>query len=690
MAESMKGQENGTIGQGRYFGPATRPDYDTANWAVTLASAREMVEHPEPGKRRKTPGSPAFLRGSADTGYDGALLSIYHSIPLAREALTFSPLKIYDYGHNSEWWSGTTDENAKSLSMEQSTAGAEDRRRYLAEIQCLMAFLDNTSRAYGSVDALNDLRYSRHFQPENGLTKFLEAWKQAAMQEQPDEPLTQIFTTKAVQAPEILGVDPEEKALFLIEGPVRKALTQAEMLDKIVWSDAPTAPLQDVWFEDMGHVVTMRCFNDEPEATKLDILVSEIWYLDRYTPALKQTLRELRQRCLHLLREKELLTHATNRLTETPKRPNAASKNINRVLNNAKQAISIALDEEEMSSSNTFSDVATLHSQIDTILEHITTHISDLDRRQIALEQQVRTIMSDITDPATSTQQLRHKYQLQGVATKSNIMYIRQLNQDLIGMDDNEDETHDTYQWWRMAWEQNNPLQEQETPYSVRKVYFRDVVEAVRNEHHTAVLVYADEIAMTFAKSPLSPALQYFIEQDNRAFEDEISLNQVSSARRSRTWSNDTNSTTVMDENDPFDDQMSFSRRRDGTPMSTSTSPSDDEGPSPKRPRSSDESLQTQTESMMPPAYEDVVTDYQHEPQRPGNKIGFYAEQLLHQVDENAKKVVDVVFEAAPSSIGFMSLHGMIEHHWLADGLQRPACSLFDVSSDHRMSGPYG
>ena len=661
MAESMKdmsGQENGTISTGQHFGPAQRDHYPTAQWALApIASSREMVDHPPPAKRQRIPGQPAFLQGSRETGYNAPLLNIYHSIPLAREALLFPALPILEYGYNPEWWSGTSDENTKALSILASCPGDEDRRKFSAEMQCLMAFLDNTTRAYGSVDALSEMRFYQYFRPESTYTKLCETWREASMEESRDEPLTQVFTSVAARGPEFQGASPEEKDMFQIEGAAfKEAHTQAEVLDKIFWGDQVNLPLEDVWMERFAHILTLRLFNDELGATKLGIMPTETWYLDRYMPEGRETVFQMRQQRYAILRDVEKLNRTKQRLASMPGlRTSMQSVSIRKALETAKEVLPVAVDETLRSESRLVevsaqTDASRMQTQIDVLLADVEEKVKILEERQVNLESQIRDIMSDLTDPDHSSMPLKHKYVLQGASTKPNITYFRKLNHDLIGMEDNE-EPHEVWQWWRTAWGEAAEQQASQsngasndvnaagstTPFSIRRVSVQEVREAVRDEHSTAMLVYADEAAMQFPVSSLPISLRKFVEQDNRAFGIESSQGHVQHVGRQRTWSNETNS-TVMDDSNPFDDDMAPGQ--DATPMSTSTIRSLSGQPSPKRPRSSDESMQTISLMDDPPSYEDSAGDRPQEAmaEKKGNKIGYFAEQLLQNVEEREQK----------------------------------------------------
>ena len=662
MAESIKdmpGQENGTTKGGQQFGPAQRPYYPEAQWALApIASSREYVDHPPAAKRRRIEGSPAFLRGPPECSYNASLLTIYHSIPLAREALLFPRLAVYSYGYNPEWWAGTTDENMKSLSMQQPELGGEDRRKYLAELQCLMAFLDNTTRAYGSVDALSDLRYYQYFKAQSEYTKFLETWQQAAMGEKSDEPLTQVFTSSATATGPNIGAAPETQELFSIEGAIADARTQVEVLDKIVWSDSPNRPLDDICIDQFGHILTMKVYNNNPGASDLGLTPTEVWYLDRYTHQLREALWNMRHQCHRLSREQLRLGQARSRLAEMPGLRSAGPRvDIRKALEDARNAIQIAADDstrvgDKLVDIPAAVETDQLQGQINSVLTNIDKKLKELNYRVSELEAQKQQIMSDLTDPNHSSQPLRQKYVLQGVSTRPNVTYVRKLNHDLIGMDDDE-EPYEIWQWWRTAWgevssiqpdapvahiEDSQDAKDSSVPFSVRKVSSKEVLEAVENEYHTAILVYASEPAMQFRPTALPTSLRQFVEQDNRAFESEVSSQHDQQSGRGRSWSNGTSS-TMRDDNNPFNDNAYPRQPRDVTPMSTSTIRSLDGQPSPKRPRSSDDSIHDLNLMDMPPSYEDIVGPEQAEvTENKGNKIGYFAEQMMQQVDEHEQK----------------------------------------------------
>lgn len=144
-----------------YFGPATRPGYEQDQWAMVTLN-RETPE-PGPSRRKRGPGVPAFLRCRRDNSWErhrlGAILTIFHSIPAARNVLLRSGEPAQSYGHNSEWWKGgrilrpaaQAGPNAAAWTWEDEASVG-----WSEELHRLMAFLDATERSYGTADLLSE------------------------------------------------------------------------------------------------------------------------------------------------------------------------------------------------------------------------------------------------------------------------------------------------------------------------------------------------------------------------------------------------------------------------------------------------------------------------------------------------------------------------------------------------------
>jgi hypothetical protein len=170
-------------------------------------------------------------------------------------------------------------------------------------------------------------------------------------------------------------------------------------------------------------------------------------------------------------------------------------------------------------------------------------------------------------------------------------------------------------------------------PYAIHKVGEAEVLEAVKKEHDSVLLVYANDNALNFQGSELNVALKHFAARDNQAFAEELEQEEGGPP------SSGDRPTEIDFEDIPLIDRNgSSSSVRELTPMSTSSPGRDEDGqPSPKRPRGDDPLL----EPERLPSYEESLKRQEMQ-ERKGNKIGLYAEQMLvkygSESEDNSEK----------------------------------------------------
>jgi hypothetical protein len=458
-----------TTVQGQQFGPANRSHYDTQQWAMTTTNAREIFEHPPPSKRRRISDQPTFLRGSAETGYLPAILTIYHSIPLAREALRYSPLKVHSYGYDPQWWSGTSDENSKPVSVDSEIVLDNASTSLLCEVQQLMAFLESTDRAYGSVDALASLNYYQQRLYDTGLSRFLDRWKHAAEQVGADEQLTQIFTTVALRQ---TGEEdePATRPLECLEcavSPVEDVRSLYEVLDDTIYTKTLKDP---VWIGHIADVVTIRLSNTDRPGKALNITPPAIWFPDRYLEECREQSLDMRQRMAGCLQQWTILCNM-QRKCQKVNMPDGQLVIVQDAMTTAmktiEQTVSSAMPNGVSHDTPvpSHADVNELGSDLRRMLERIDTKVALLEDRKNEMLELKRKIGQELTKPGdTPFDSPNHKYTLQGVGTGPGIMYVRHLvPEDLVDLDDDdknagaeEDEQGNRWQWWRMSWKKDD------------------------------------------------------------------------------------------------------------------------------------------------------------------------------------------------------------------------------------------
>lgn len=186
LAESMRDvgvppQETASNTDEKHFGPANRSQYEIGKWDMVVAgstSITEIVVDPEPAARKRDLDVPSFLKPSIKDHRLGALITIYHEIPIIREL--FLPRagveQASNYGSDKEWWTGKAIEIPEIVGPETTPPNQINM-----ELQRLMAFLDKTDRSYGSVEPLANLGdVKKAFETSESLeAALLNAWKHA-------------------------------------------------------------------------------------------------------------------------------------------------------------------------------------------------------------------------------------------------------------------------------------------------------------------------------------------------------------------------------------------------------------------------------------------------------------------------------------------------------------------------------
>lgn len=440
-----------------------------------------MPDNPLPEFRRRKAEEPAFLRPSHHSGYLHALLTILHSIPLARAALLLPPVKNVSYGYDSEWWSGTRIVAPKTIAYDDGIVPQSDADDFIYETQRLMAFLDSTTRSYGSADILVDMECYRNCNAESQLSQFFQTWTAAALELAPDEQLTQIFSSVALKNPRNARAQLSQKEFACLEPHHRPGdETLYDSLDVAIWSDNVDLPLEDVWIEYAAPVFTMRLHDPKPNPAmrrdKVDVRIPATWYPDRYLESCKQLSREMRARKVDLSREIHRLQILQARCLSQPG-PDG-TLDVRRTLLDAAKAAELAAKEQallnglhpaiDMSSSNAShiseTDRDRCAQELRMLVERIDKKMRSLEERKERALQLYRTVARQLTQPSSDPlEPPTHKYTLRGVSTHPHITYVlRPVVEDLMDVgDDNHDQVNGEVggtdqartagQWWRIS-----------------------------------------------------------------------------------------------------------------------------------------------------------------------------------------------------------------------------------------------
>ena len=295
MSQTLPDQEMGvTDDTGAHFGPATGSHYDQDKWAMTAprSYAQEILQNPDPVYRKRELGAPAFLKPSIAGHYIPPLITILHAIPMAREALLARESLLPDYGQSDDWWDGVSIEAPRVVAIDQPND--EPRREEIVhEAQRLMAFLDQTERAYGNAEVLASLGGLQHHQLNEIEGKVIECWSKSLGRIMPNSELGSIFKSCA-------SIDGSLKTfhsldLALSGNVVDQGLTLYDALDEALWFGFKASDTADIFLPRVAEVLIVHAYRHGGQGVGLGIKVPAVWYADRYLETSLAKIKQIRR-----------------------------------------------------------------------------------------------------------------------------------------------------------------------------------------------------------------------------------------------------------------------------------------------------------------------------------------------------------------------------------------------------------
>lgn len=525
------GQESGIIGSGTQFGPANQEKYyDNSSWAMTWtggSSAAEAYSDPIPMKRRRKPSQPAFLKPLGSGDYLPSLITILHAISLGHYALGLDGESISDYDYHPDWWHGDTSGITRVVSIDPSDEPADHGKEFLAETQKLMAFLDATTRSYGSAATLVESKVLED-SAIGGISKtycdrFLLAWEAHAARLLPNlMPEMCIFKSQAVYRMTPRAVPSLSPFCTIVLTLTNRGNGQPsnlyDELDDTIWSGDLEGKSEVE--QSIMHPAPILCIRvEQPDtfAADLNFEVPLTWYADRYLHENEQQAKRMRQdtaqQRISLQQIDEMKEQTTNFTSGAGK-----TMNIAELLQTAQVAYGppppLLIDDEgepeiAMDTASKKYDLAVLETRPDAIgkLEIISKNI---ERKLVRLEQEKEKIKAAIErgrsllKERTDDQQQRQpteRYNLCGFATDACTTYIlKRAKEQLVEMGDAEAEQD---QWWKLHYPSgDDPRIEKE------KVNEADIPSLARFGTRDVLLVYAVDKALSDVDTSWPSALQ--------------------------------------------------------------------------------------------------------------------------------------------------------------------------------------
>lgn len=527
-----EGVTGGTGVEEVHFGPANRTNYESGQWEmvpVGKSAVQEIMVDPEPSERKRDLDAPAFLKPTIKDNRLNFLITVYHEIPMIRNIFLNTTDLLPNYGHDKEWWAG-------QRIMFPSIHDDDDPPTYDEvdrELQRLMAFLDRTERAYGSVDVLANLDEVKRFVRQQGPdveSAVLNCWKNI-FEDTVHRGMTRTVFSAGV-ASAASEERPQEFAMLELTPPPKDSVQETlyDIADEVMWPGIGNLDLSEAPY--LSHIAEVIAFRVEGGVEHKRVDIPAIWYPDRYLKSSREAALEMRKKKRATADRLERIVKLESQLMYAPLRTGrvVAVKDLYAASLKHDEAVlkqnGVRPEDEMMDAGEGPSRAAAkLSDELAKVMDSINKKLISLSEAKEKAIEELRNLSKLYTEPSDdpSAPKLR-KYSLRGVSTKKDTMYIcRRAEPDLIDMDlDSENsEPKNLDQWWKIHYAQFG-----HSPVSVEKITEKEVLKAARDDSNATMLVYASEKALNFQKHALPKVLENFVRWDNAAFKAEFPESQ--------------------------------------------------------------------------------------------------------------------------------------------------------------------
>lgn len=274
-----------------FFGPANRTQYEPGKWDLVQTgnpSTQEIIlPDPEPAERKREVNNPAFLKPSFEDNRLGALITIYHEIPLVREIFLDRKNVLPSYGSSNEWWMG------RAIELPTMNEPEDAKLQVGQEMQRLMAFLDTTDRSYGSADALASLPAVKDQQYRNGEgveVSVMRAYRELLGDADSAGAIKKLFS---------IGVggtnqtDTEEFCILKFQLPQNDSDQETfyDIADTALWHLEPLDLAHGSYLDHIADVIAFELVGD---AFSKGVEIPYVWYPDRYMASSRQAALDMR------------------------------------------------------------------------------------------------------------------------------------------------------------------------------------------------------------------------------------------------------------------------------------------------------------------------------------------------------------------------------------------------------------
>lgn len=470
--------------------------------------------------------SPPLLIPSSEMLYIAPLITILHSIPLARRML-LTELPIEDYGFDPNWWKDTPIDMADKFDSPEKATHSQER--LIAETQRLIAFLDGGSKRamasiynlaneaplLESVDALRGMS-SVDSPPGRFIEDIMLYWGA-------DHEFAKVFS---------MGAEGRSFVNLIADVTVDFEKSLYDVIDELVW---PPNTSGDTYLEYVGEVIHITLKRDDGNSGA-GIIVPTDFYPGRYLKENVAYVKELSRRKADTVQQLAALNSQKFRLSTTMGKDTSKLLQItHEYLQEANEGSSgeeskHPLDDENVDSMKDDTDVS-VNGSIAQALSEVTKARENFETRKTGIMDEINKLnkqmeienslfkgphtaeFSEIFD--AEPPQLT-PYHLSGAIISPNEYCFRSVNdsfdEDLIELDGESNEPVSS--WWRVVPNAANEF----VASKVSEVEVLDRIKQGSREFswQEVILVYSTDKALEEDPTPLSAKLQKFINNDKK------------------------------------------------------------------------------------------------------------------------------------------------------------------------------
>lgn len=296
------------------------------------------------------------------------MLTILHSIPQFRNALLSPAVTQDDYWVGEEWWKGNPSGRTRIIddSIGWDEAYGLD---IIYETQRLMAFLDNTDRAYTTIESMLDMDAWKQLEapiaadPDDDLLKFLLLWSEAYAKQDPNFKIDGVLRS-------VVNAQQQVNS-FILDGTVTKRIGRETDIYDVLDDTFFPNPEGTAHIMDISNVLIFRLEGAKQDTNELGCRVPATLYADRYLEKNKHIIESMFEGMAgHNSSINDVKDQVDRLMYHTPAKPNSKKIESLKLIKTSMKAFQPRADEEEVNERDaaTLSQLQRLHDRIESRL----------------------------------------------------------------------------------------------------------------------------------------------------------------------------------------------------------------------------------------------------------------------------------------------------------------------------------